>query len=623
MSKEPYISNCQNQLNNTEFYEELEKDPTKEHCVFLQNKFLKMKEQNYITEKEEKYLTELLEKPRLAIFYGLPKIHKLFEIFPPLRPIVSSYNNCTCRLSEFLDTFLKYQAQRTESYIRDTKDFLNKIKTIEHLPTTTILVTMDVKSLYTNIDHEEGAEACFTYLERRTSKTIPSIILKNLILFVLKSNIFRFGIKLYRQIKGTAMGTPMAPNYANLFMASLEEKIINQFYKKTGLKPYIYFRFIDDIFIIWTHGDKSLNEFIKFANEYTRKNNMKSKIEFETNISQEKVNFLDVEVSLNQGKLETNLYSKPTDAHLYLNAYSCHPKHTINNIPKGQFIRIRKICSNTDNYIRQGNQMLKQFVKRGFKLEKLTKTFNEVKEINRQDLLQENPTNIKDQQSIFVCTWHPHLKRLSSILQNNFNIIKQDHQLKQIFQTPPSVAFRRKKNIANHLIKNDINPIKIEPSITSCKNCQICPLLNKENIITNEKANITIKLKATGNCKTKNIIYAAKCRKHNTIYTGHTGESLNVRFSKHKYDFKKRPENSELAEHFHQNHDFKDLELYILQTDITNVNERLHLEDKWMCRLQTQQPTGLNKEGGNYVKEMYTCWTSCMTSGSDVTALRR
>ena len=267
--------------------------------------------------------------------------------------------------------------------------------------------------------------------------------------------------------------------------------------------------------------------------------------------------------------------------------------------------------------------MLKHFIKRGFVLEQLRKTFNEVKEINREDLLQENPINIKDQQSIFVCTWHPHLKKLSSILLKNFNIIKQDHQLKQIFQTPPSVAFRRKKNVANHLIKNDINPIKNKPCITSCNNCQICPLLNKENSITNEKANISIKLKATGNCKTKNIIYAAKCRKHNTVYTGHTGESLSVRFSKHKYDFKKRPDNSELAEHFHQNHDFKDLEIYILQTDIANVNERLYLEDKWMCRLQTQQPTGLNKEGGNYVKEMYTCWTSCMTSGSDVTALRR
>ena len=82
---------------------------------------------------------------------------------------------------------------------------------------------------------------------------------------------------------------------------------------------------------------------------------MKSKIEFETNISQVKVNFIDVEVSLNDGKLETNLYSKPIDAHLYLNAYSCHPKHTVYNIPKGQFIRIRRICSNADNYIEQGN----------------------------------------------------------------------------------------------------------------------------------------------------------------------------------------------------------------------------------------------------------------------------
>ena len=70
-----------------------------------------------------------------------------------------------------------------------------------------------MKSLYTNIDIEEGAEACFKYLENT--------------LFVLKSNIFCFGINLYHQIKGIATLTFIAPNYANFFMASPKEKIIN------------------------------------------------------------------------------------------------------------------------------------------------------------------------------------------------------------------------------------------------------------------------------------------------------------------------------------------------------------------------------------------------------------
>ena len=84
---------------------------------------------------------------------------------------------------------------------------------------------MDVSSLYTNIDHEEGAEACFKKLEERKNKSIPSIVIKNLILMILKSNAFRFGNEYYRQITVTAMGTPMAPRFANLFMDSFEQSL--------------------------------------------------------------------------------------------------------------------------------------------------------------------------------------------------------------------------------------------------------------------------------------------------------------------------------------------------------------------------------------------------------------
>ena len=100
-------------------------------------------------------------------FYGLAKIHKIYEDFPPLRPIVSQINSPTYALSKFVDSFLKYQARKCKSFIRDTKDFLNKIKAIGELPKNAILVTMDVASLYTNIDHDKGTQACYEKLRIR------------------------------------------------------------------------------------------------------------------------------------------------------------------------------------------------------------------------------------------------------------------------------------------------------------------------------------------------------------------------------------------------------------------------------------------------------------------------
>ena len=59
------------------------------------------------------------------------------------------------------------------------------------------------------------------------------------------------------------MGTALAPNYANLFMDRFETKAL----EKYPLKPLIWKRFIDDIFLIWTHGEDSLRYFIKYLNK--------------------------------------------------------------------------------------------------------------------------------------------------------------------------------------------------------------------------------------------------------------------------------------------------------------------------------------------------------------------
>ena len=116
-----------------------------------------------------------------------------------------------------VDFFLKYQAKTCKSYIRDTSDFLLKLKSLSTTPSTSIFVSMGVNSLYTNIDHEEGTYACYKNLETRKNKTVSSNTSKNCILLILKSNIFRFCNTFHIQKKGTAMGTPMAANYANLF----------------------------------------------------------------------------------------------------------------------------------------------------------------------------------------------------------------------------------------------------------------------------------------------------------------------------------------------------------------------------------------------------------------------
>ena len=80
---------------------------------------------------------------------------------------------------------------------------------------------------------------------------------------VLKHNVFEFDEKFYLQIQGTAMGTKMAPAYANLFMGRLEAQLINQ----APEFIYTWKRFIDDIFIIWTGTTEDSEKFMSNINQ--------------------------------------------------------------------------------------------------------------------------------------------------------------------------------------------------------------------------------------------------------------------------------------------------------------------------------------------------------------------
>ena len=137
-------------------------------------------------------------------------------------------------------------AQTVKSYVKDTNDFLHKLRFLPKLPDNIILCTVDVVRLYPNISHEEGLSALRKRLDNQIEKFISSDTLCDLVEVVLKNNIFRFGKKTLKQKRGTAIGTKFAPPSSILFMAELEDEIhrnqnLNRIY--VGAILTIYFSF--------------------------------------------------------------------------------------------------------------------------------------------------------------------------------------------------------------------------------------------------------------------------------------------------------------------------------------------------------------------------------------------
>ncbi|GFN77549.1 hypothetical protein PoB_000405500 [Plakobranchus ocellatus] len=122
---------------------------------------------------------------------------------------------------------------------------------------------MNVSALYTNILQGGSIGACKSALEkwRDLSSNPSSTFLCDLIEIILTCNCFQFADEMWLQIHSAAMGTCLAPSYANLFMGELEEKLL----ASAATKPKIWLRYIDDIFLIWTHGRPDLDPFITHA----------------------------------------------------------------------------------------------------------------------------------------------------------------------------------------------------------------------------------------------------------------------------------------------------------------------------------------------------------------------
>ena len=183
----------------------------------------------------------------------------------------------------------------------------------------------------------------------------PTSLIVDLAELVLNNNNFEFNGNHYLQSLGTAIVTKMAPSYGNLFMDRLERQLISD----AQVKPYLWLRYIDDIFMVRTGSEEELDEFLNYIDAHAT-------IKFTWTWSKESVNYLDVQVMNNNGQIETDLYTKPTDKHQFLSYTSCHPRGCKQGIPYAQALRLRRICSTDAAFERRADELSKYLVTRGY-----------------------------------------------------------------------------------------------------------------------------------------------------------------------------------------------------------------------------------------------------------------
>ena len=601
--RDSYITEGLRQLSDNKFYRETKSDLSQTHHDEVTNILDEMFRTRQIDRSCYLYLTD--SNIRTAQFYTLPKIHKN-KLNPPGRPIVSGNGCPTEKISQFIDHFLQPSVKGIRSYIKDTTDFLHMLDSLGQLPPNCILVTLDVASLYTNIPNQEGCVAALEGLNAiRGEATNPSNTnLIKLLKKVLGCNNFDFNGRHFLQVGGTAMGTKVAPAYANTFMGWFEENHVYTYHKQ----PLLWKRFIDDIFVIWQFGHEELDLFISYLNSCM------PSMKFEAEKSLTDVAFLDVKVILKGRNIETTLYTKPTDSHNYINYASCHQKSCKNGIPYGQFLRLRRVCSTESEFVANSRQLAFHFHRANYPLDLIQTSFEKAYLKDRHTLLipkLDIPTNEenKDDSLFLITTHHPTFREVNNIVSANMDVLDRSSSTRPILQTNLVRGFRRCKNLRDILVRAKITPISDTNSnrarpINECTRpyCIYCRMLNRSGSIHcpfTDKSYITRKQVS---CKCTNLIYALECQKCGKVYVGQTKRRLMDRMMEHLRNIRQRCPNHIVSRHYtRDDHDgISNMTIHILEfisahPDSNAAAEiRNKCERKWIFRLRTVVPLGLN-----------------------------
>ncbi len=602
--RDNYIKDGLEHLSDTSIYEKIEEDPTIPLAQAI-NKYIEyMYKKGIIDNTTKEYLSfKPNNMPRTQQLYFLKKIHK-----NPIavRPIVSGCGGPTEKISQFLDYHLQPQVPKIKSYTRDSGHLINQLETMTISPDA-ILATIDVKALYLNIPHEEGIKAVLNHMYYKNPNSddipIPPNTMSDLLKIVLTKNYFQFTDAMFHQIQGTAMGTKMAPAYANIFMAELEEQLLDNY----PIEPLLWKRYIDDILCIWPGTQSELEQFITYLNQ------THPTIKFTYESSKTSVDFLDI--TIYKGKrfqeqqiLDIKPFFKKTNKFQYLQYNSAHPRQTFRSLIKGELTRLLRACSDKDEYVKIQEKMYTEFRHRGYPGYLITQVIDSLPHHNREQLLKDKLAQDTKYETFLVLEYTDDLdvKKLRSIIQPLPE--EAEHVPK------PCLSLKRKKNLKQFLVraklKNQTEPIQSSKPMTipitadfnghsaGCNNngCKCCTLMSRKQRIHSTHNNKNFPTPTHTNCNTKNIIYLLECTKctRRNQYVGQTQRCMNTRLAGHRAASKTKP-NLPIYKHFLTlpNHNLeRDIKISILEK--CTADQLTSKESHWINTLETVYPKGLN-----------------------------
>ena len=324
-------------------------DNTLTQLTTLQNYLRKIYNRNEITKDQYDNIRPVSTKPARA--HGLPKIHKTFDSLPSSRPIIDTTGTAYQPVAKYLNKLLN-PITTNEFTVKDSFDAVTHINNIPRnlFNDGYRFVFFDVTSLFTNIPLKKTVNIILKriYKNNLISTTLKKRTLKKLILDSCTKTIFSLNGKLYKQIDGVSMGSPLGPTLANIIMTEFEDIIIKPPINSGTIK--FDKRYVDDTLILTKPSDIPYI-FAKF-------NSFHPSIQFTIDdFNDNDIHFLDIQIHSSG----TSVYRKPTHTGQYQHISSFSPWSRKVAWLRALVNRAYKICS-TETLLKDELQHIQNFI---------------------------------------------------------------------------------------------------------------------------------------------------------------------------------------------------------------------------------------------------------------------
>ena len=395
----------------------------------------------------------------------------------------------------------------------------------------------------------------------------------------MESNIFKFDNDFWIQLIGTSMGTRVAPTYANLFMGKLEKLLLENC--PENLKGFLHTwkRFIDDILVIWTGSDAEFLEFFNFLNSFH------PTIKFDEpqhSTEDNSCEFLDLKISIENGKIATDLYRKETAKPRALLPSSAHPGHITSNIVYSMAFRLIRICSTEERFENRLKELKENFlIPKDYNNKVIDSQFNRIRNLpgnnyqerRKKTLEKKEKKSIENPRIVSPIDFNPLLPKISVVLEKHHRaMVFKKPELKDVFGEPPMAALRQPPNIRKMICRATLAQPrradklirKTHKSAPGWKKCgkgsnTCCPFsLPSTETVVGQVTGYSHTIRDPVSCETQNCVYYWKCMKENCKsfprceYIGLTSRPFRLRLAEHKQYIRSKILDKPSGGHFNQ-----------------------------------------------------------------------